>query len=516
MIQHVQSGRPDTGRPGPLLVVEDAVKDYPGQRALDRMSFTLMPGEVHALLGENGAGKSTLIKAVSGAIGLDEGTVVICGNDLSTEGSPEAAIAAGLSVVYQHGNLVPNLTITENVLLATGLPRRAGMFVDMRRASDRVRGLLERVGLDLDPSTAVAQIGPHQAAMVAIAKALAADARIIILDEPTSALLPAEVEVLFAQMRRLAGEGIGFVFVTHRLNEVSLISDRITVMRDGRSVGTWAAHELDHDSLVDQLVGPEKALAEAHTFSAANHGDVVLDVHCLRGMTLRGIDLQVRSGEVVGVASLPGEGAPEVIEALFGLTRSQGEVTVLGRRARLGSPRAAMASGLALVPRDRLHQSVIPDLSVADNTTLATASDYLSDPVLRFFRRGKAAAAAQRMVDRLRVKTPTLGTPISALSGGNQQKVIIGRWLLHKASVYLLDSPTAAVDVHAKSEIYGFIRAIADQGSAVVFTSTEVEEFARVCDRVIVLSGGQIVDELVGDDISVNSVMRLSFGRKSA
>jgi ABC-type sugar transport system ATPase subunit len=497
-------------------VVQDAVKDYPGQRALDRMSFTLEPGEIHALLGENGAGKSTLIKAVSGAIGLDEGSVTICGQDLSAERTPEAAIAAGLSVVYQHGNLVPTLSITENVLLATGLPRRGGVFVDLRRAGEAVRALLERVGLSVDPSTPVADLGPHQAAMVAIAKALAANARIIILDEPTSALLPAEVDVLFAQMRRLASEGIGFVFVTHRLAEVFQISDRITVMRDGRSVGTWRAGELDHDSLVDHLVGPEKSLAEPHTFSATSAGDVVLQVRGLTGATLHGVDLTVRSGEVLGVASLPGEGAPEVIEALFGLSRCQGEITVHGRRARLGSPRAAMKSGFALVPRDRLHQSVVPELSVADNVTLATTGKYLTDPVLRLVRRGRVSAAAQGMVDRLRVKTPSLATPISSLSGGNQQKVIIGRWLLHSASVYLLDSPTAAVDVHAKSEIYGFIRAIADQGAGVVFASTEVEEFARVCDRVIVLSGGQIVDELVGDDISVNSIMRLSFGRKSA
>ncbi len=511
-----ESGRPVAGRPDPVLVVDGAVKDYPGQRALDHMSFDVLPGEVHALLGENGAGKSTLIKAVSGAISLDEGTVRVCDEDLSDTRTPERALAAGLSVVYQHGNLVHELSITENVLLATGLPRRFGTFVDYRTAKASVRALLQRVGLDIDPSTVVSELGPHQNAMVAIAKALAADARVIILDEPTSALLPAEVDLLFAQMRRLAAEGIGFVFVTHRLNEVFKIADRITVMRDGRSVGTWEGDELDHDSLVDQLVGPEKSLAQPAAGHSGQEGAVVLEVTDFRAALLNGVSLQARGGEVLGIASLPGEGASEIIEALFGLTRSEGTVTVRGRRAHLRSPRSAMASGFALVPRDRLKHAVIPELSVADNATLTVTGQFLSDPVLRIVRRRKVAAAASSVVERLRIKTPSVSSPLSALSGGNQQKVIIGRWLLHQADVYLLDSPTAAVDVHAKSEIYGFIRQIADAGSAVIFTSTEVEEFARVCDRVIVLAGGPVVGELARDEISVNAIMRMSFGRKSA
>jgi ABC-type sugar transport system ATPase subunit len=494
--------------------VEGAVKDFPGQRALDGMTFDVRMGEIHALLGENGAGKSTLIKAISGAISLDAGRVVVCGTTLANDHSPDEAITAGLSVVYQHGNLVPTISITENVLLTQGLPRSGG-FVNMRAAHARTRALLDRVGLSLDPRTPVSELSPHQSALVAIAKALAANAQLIILDEPTSALLPAEVDLMFGQMRKLAEEGIGFVFVTHRLAEVFKICDRITVMRDGRLVGTWPTGDLDHDALVDHLVGPEKSLAEQVHSGSAAPGAPVLEVTGLRGSTLKGVSFQVREREIVGVASLPGEGAPEVIEALYGLSRSAGDVRVRGRQAKLGSPSAAIESGFALVPRDRLHQSIVPDLSVADNALLAASSSYVTDPVFRFVKRKAASRAAAGVVEQLRVKTPSLNVPISSLSGGNQQKVIIGRWLLHKADVYLLDSPTAAVDVHAKSEIYGFIRGIADSGAAVIFTSTEVEEFARVCDRVIVLSDGLIQGELVGEDISVPSIMRLSFGRKT-
>lgn len=508
------SGRLVDGRPDTLLTVVGAVKDYPGQRALDHMNFDLVVGEVHALLGENGAGKSTLIKAISGATDLNSGSVKICDREFSESHTPEEAISAGLSVVYQTGNLVPDLSIVENVLLSTGLPRNWGPFIDRRAARERVRGLLHRVGLDVSPERTVSELGPHQSAMVSIAKALAADARVIVLDEPTTALLPAEVDVLFAQMRRLASEGIGFVFVTHRLGEVFRIADRITVMRDGRLIGTWLPDELDHDSLVDHLVGPDKAMVIGR--KEVTVGGPVLSVTGLESSVLKGIDLEVREGEVLGVASLPGEGAPEVMEALFGLTPSSGEVRIRGRVAKLTSPRAAIKSGFALVPRDRLAQAVVPELSVADNTTLAVTGDFITDPIFRFFRRRRALAAARSMTEQLRVKTPSLQTPMATLSGGNQQKVIIGRWLLRRADVYLLDSPTSAVDVHAKSEIYGFVRTIAEQGAAVVFTSTEVEEFARVCDRVVVLSGGRIFGELIGEDITVNAVMKMSFGRKNA
>lgn len=504
-----------TSRPGPLLRVRDAVKDYPGTRALDHMDFSLQPGEVHALLGENGAGKSTLIKALAGALQLTSGTVEVDGAEVDIR-NPQRAQALGISVVHQHGNLIPELSVTENVLMVEGLGRRAGVLVNWRKAHRRTLLLLDRVGLpDLDPHREVASLGPHEQAMVAVAKALASNARVIILDEPTTALLPAEVDVLFAQMRKLAAEGIGFVFVTHRLHEVFKVCDRITVMRDGALVGTWQADELDHDSLVDQLVGAEKSISHEAFRADGEPGEVVLSVRGLSGDVLRGLDFEARAGEVVGIASLPGEGAEQVLESLYGLLKAKGEVSVKGRVKRIRTPQQAVAAGMALVPRDRLAQGLVSDLSIRENATLATTRSYISDPVLRWMRKGRERRDVAEVMSRLSLKSGGLESEVRTLSGGNAQKVVIGRWLLRNASVYLLDSPTAAVDVHTKSEIYALARSLSDHGAAVIFTSTELEEFVRVCDRVLVLHGGELVGELSGEQNTVNSIMRLSFGRKS-
>ena len=517
MVNTVQPGREAVAsRAGgtPLLEVRQAVKDYPGQRALDRMDFALRAGEVHALLGENGAGKSTLIKSVAGAIPLTSGSILVDGVEVDVR-NPQRAQALGVSVVHQHGNLVPDLSVTENVLMVEGLGRRAGVLVDWRRAHRRVRDLLVRVGLpDLDPRREVSTLGAHQSAMVAVAKALASNARVIILDEPTTALLPGEVDTLFEQMRRLAGGGIGFVFVTHRLGEVFKVCDRITVMRDGRLVGTWEATELDHDGLVNELVGPEKSITQDAYTGGSTTGDVVLAVRDLRGSVLQGLSFDARAGEVVGVASLPGEGAGEVVESLYGIARCAGEIVIDGVRRRIRSPEQAVAAGIGLVPRDRLRQGLVPDMSVRENATLASTRSFLSDPVLRLMRRRRERTEVGTVMGRLNLKTSGLEAEVRTLSGGNQQKVVIGRWLLRKARVYLLDSPTAAVDVHTKAEIYALARQLADDGAAVVFTSTELEEFTRVCDRVLVLHDGAIVGELAGEENSVNTIMRLSFGRK--
>ncbi|HEU5037975.1 MAG TPA: sugar ABC transporter ATP-binding protein [Nocardioides sp.] len=516
MTNTVQPGRESASRPGtaPLLEVRQAVKDYPGMRALDHMDFALRAGEVHALLGENGAGKSTLIKAVAGVIPLTSGSIVVDGTEADMR-NPQRAQGLGVSVVHQHGNLVPDLSVAENVLMVEGLGRRAGVLVNWRAAYRRTRELLERVGLpELDPRREVSTLGAHESAMVAVAKALASNARVIILDEPTTALLPAEVDTLFGQMRRLAAEGIGFVFVTHRLGEVFKVCDRITVMRDGRLVGTWDTDELDHDSLVNQLVGPEKTIAQdAFAGGGSPPGDVVLEVKELHGDVLRGLSFEARAGEVVGIASLPGEGAGEVVESLYGLTKCAGEVVIDGKRRRIRSPEGAVAAGIGLVPRDRLRQGLVADMTVRENATLASTRSFATDPVLRLMRRGRERAEVGAVMQRLNLKSSGLEAEVRTLSGGNQQKVVIGRWLLRKARVYLLDSPTAAVDVHTKAEIYALARQLADDGAAVVFTSTELEEFPRVCDRVLVLHDGAVVGELAGDDNTVNSIMRLSFGR---
>lgn len=504
-----------SSRPGPLLRVRDAVKDYPGTRALDHMDFSLQPGEVHALLGENGAGKSTLIKALAGALQLTSGTVEVDGSEVDIR-NPQRAQALGISVVHQHGNLIPELSVTENVLMVEGLGRRAGVLVNWRKAHRRALQLLDRVGLpDLDPHREVASLGPHEQAMVAVAKALASHARVIILDEPTTALLPAEVDVLFAQMRKLAAEGIGFVFVTHRLHEVFKVCDRITVMRDGALVGTWQADELDHDSLVEHLVGAEKSISHEAFRADCEPGEVVLSVRGLSGEVLRGAGLRgpYRRGRRYRQPAGGGRRAGDRVA----LRPGQGE----GRGQRQGSaqedphPPAGGRGGHGARAEDRLAQGLVSDLSVRENVTLATTRSYVSDPILRWMRKGRERRDVSEVMSRLSLKSGGLESEVRTLSGGNAQKVVIGRWLLRQASVYLLDSPTAAVDVHTKSEIYALARSLSDHGAAVIFTSTELEEFVRVCDRVLVLHGGELVGELSGEQNTVNSIMRLSFGRKS-
>lgn len=498
----------------PLLQINGAVKDYPGQRALDGMNFELRAGEIHALLGENGAGKSTLIKAISGAIALTAGQIAVDGED-ATIRSPQDSQNLGICVVHQHGNLIGNLSVLENVLLSEGLLTRAGVFVNWKRSAARVRELLDNVGLtEVDVKAEVSTLSPHQVAMVAIAKAQASNARIIILDEPTSALQAEEVDILFARMRALADGGMGLVFVTHRLSEVFRLTDRITVMRDGRHVGTWKTDELTHDSLVDQLVGPERAaVSRIEVERGGVRDEILFEASGLRNSVLQGVDFSIRSGEVLGIASLPGEGAEEVIEALYGLRKCEGSMTIRGVKRALESPRDAVRNGLALVPRDRLRHGLISDMSVRENASLASTSQFITDPVFRFIRRRKEGAAVRETTKKLSLKSDGLETSVRTLSGGNQQKVVIARWILRGASVYLLDSPTNAVDVHTKTEIYGLARELARQDAAVIFTSTETEEFVRLCDRVLVMHNGEIAGELEGEAITVNHIMRLSFGR---
>jgi ABC-type sugar transport system ATPase subunit len=511
-MKNTELGRADKARPGTLLSVIGAVKDYSGQRALDHMDFELRAGEIHALLGENGAGKSTLIKAIGGAVSLTSGAIEVSGTPVVIR-SPQQAHELGISIVHQHGNLVPELSVVENVLMAGGLVRRGKLFVNWDASRAQVRELLDRVGLsDVDPRTEVDELGPHQVAMVAIAKAIANDAKIIILDEPTSALQPEEVEIVFGHMRRLAAEGIGFVFVTHRLSEVFKVSDRITVMRDGRLVGTWQTLEFTHDSLVDQLVGPEASVVDVVRTPVLLSGEPLLDVIDLRGDVLRGVNLQVRAGEVVGIASLPGEGAGELIESLYGMRRSTGAVHIAGRKRPPRSPREAIAAGFALVPKERHRQAIVADFSVRENVTLASTGTFVTDPILRLMRRGKEKARTSVVTERLSLKSSGLEAQVGTLSGGNQQKVVLGRWLLRGASIYLMDSPTAAVDVQTKSEIYALARELALDGAAVIFTSTEIEEFVRVCDRVLVLYNGEVIGELAGEANSVSAIMRLAFG----
>jgi ABC-type sugar transport system ATPase subunit len=508
-------GSPGSG--SPVLTVHDVIKDYDGQRALDCMDLEVRAGEVHALLGENGAGKSTLIKAVAGVIPYESGSVRVAGEPLAPS-DPQASRHAGVAVVHQHGNLVPALSVGENLLLGEGFPRRTGVLLDRRRMDGETRGMLEQVGLaHISPRTLASDLKPHEAGMLAVAKALRTHAKLIVLDEPTTAFTPHEVEVLFERLRSLKQEGTAFIYVSHRLAEVLEISDRITVMREGRRIGTWDRGDLTHDELVDHLVGDER-LAHKHADDqqarSVARGAPVVEIRGLRSPTLRGVDVTVHEHEVLGLAGLPGSGAAEVLNVLFGLVpREGGDVELDGKPVKVHDPVGAREAGFALIPKDRHAQAVLPGQSVRENVTIASTGAFRADPVVRWMKRGAERAKTKELVSQLTIKTRGGEQDISSLSGGNQQKVVLARWLTRGSRVFLFDDPCAGVDIQSKKEIYDLIGDLAAEGHGVVVTSTELEELVRACHRVVVLFEGEVVGELVGDQITEQSILRLSFGR---
>lgn len=503
----------DAAPPGdlPVLEVHGIVKDFPGTRALDNVDLVVRPGEIHALLGENGAGKSTIIKCIVGAHPPSAGSIRIAGREVSFAG-PHDAQAAGIETVHQHSNLIPSLSVEENLWLGEPLPRIAGVLVNWPAVRARARQALQAVGLDVAPDRLCADLRPDQLAMVAIARAVARRARLVILDEPTAALLPHEVDTLFAQMRRLAGQGTAFLYVSHRLSEVFAIADRVTVLRDGRNAGTFDRAGMDPRAVIAAIVGSDKPVSR-RALPVDPASPVLLSVAGLCGARVREAGFELRRGEVLGIAGLPGSGADETIDLLFGRNRAHGgSIAVDGRPLRLRSPADAIAAGIALVPKDRLAEAVIHGHSVRENISLPALRRFLHDPVARFVNRRAEDRAARAVVSRMNVRTPGIETPIESLSGGNQQKAVLGRWLTLDARVFLLNSPTAAVDVGAKAEIYDLIRALAADGAGIVFSSTEVEEFPTVCARVLVFCNGRIAGELTGADVTEANIMTIAAG----
>jgi ABC-type sugar transport system ATPase subunit len=495
-----------------FLKVEGLTKQFPGTRALDCVNLTLHRGEIHALLGENGAGKSTLIRQICGASQPTSGRILVEGSEVALS-SPQAAAALGIAVVHQHLNLVPQLSVCENLLLAETLPRHAGLFVNWQEAYRRASRLLKRVGLNIDPRVEVGSLRSDESAMVAIAKAIGTNAKLIILDEPTTALLPTEVSILFGHMRRLAAEGHAFLYVSHRLAEVFDIADRASVLRDGRNAGEWTRAQMSRRAIIDAIVGAKKSWNdEVPQFGLAN-GAIALRANKLSGGRVRELSCEVRAHEILGIAGLPGSGAEEAFDLLYGRRpMTGGALEIAGHEVTLRSPRDAKRAGLALVPKDRLTESLLPGASIRENISLPNLGKYLADPLIRFVRRSKERSATEEIARSLSVRTPSIEASINSLSGGNQQKAVLGRWLASGAKIFLLNSPTAAIDVGAKGEIYALIRRIAADGAAVIFTSTEVEEFARICHRVIVFREGYVAGELVGKDATEVNILHLATG----
>jgi ribose transport system ATP-binding protein len=486
-----------------LLRIEGIRKTFPGVVALDSVDFDLRRGEVHVLLGENGAGKSTLIKMLSGAYRPDSGRVLVDGTETRIHGAQDAE-RLGIATIYQEFNLVPDLSVAENIFLGRQ-PRRFGLL-DRKRMNADAAELLARVGVDVDPRAQIRELGIARLQMVEIAKALSLDARVLIMDEPTAVLTTEEVDKLFGIVRKLREDGVGIVFITHHLEEIAALGDRVTVLRDGRSVDQVPA-STPEDELVRLMVG--RSIEQQYPRERAEAGAPLLKVRGLtRAGTFHDIDFEVRAGEVVGIAGLVGAGRTEVVRALFGADPyDSGTVEVQGSPLRPHDVNAAMDAGIGLVPEDRKGQGLVLDASVQENLGLVTLGRATR---AGFVDRAGQRKAADRISGQLKVRMAGLHQHVRTLSGGNQQKVVIGKWLLADTKVLILDEPTRGIDVGAKVEIYQLINELTASGHAVLMISSDLPEVLGMSDRVLVMSQGRIAGELAAQEATQDAVMALA------
>lgn len=498
--------------PAELLEVVAICKRFPGVCALDRVCLSLLPGEVLAVIGENGAGKSTLMKLLAGIQQPDEGEIRIDGQSVEIENVRDAA-RLGIALIHQELNLADNLDVGANLFLGRE-PNRGG-WLNRREIDARSKTLLAQVGLNVSPRTKVATLSVGQQQLVEIAKALAQNARILIMDEPTSSLSQHESEKLFLVIDELRRRGVSVVYISHRLNEVKQLADRVLILRDGRNAGELRGAEITHQAMVRAMVGRD--LSQFYAHQPHHPGETVLAVERLRTQRYprQEISFQLSAGEIVGVAGLVGAGRSELLMTLFGITPAVGgSISISGHEVALHSPRAAIESGLALIPEDRKLQGLVLSMSVEQNISL---------PNLRrqkrwagFIDRRLEKTTAEEMKDQLRIKTPHTQQIVQYLSGGNQQKVVIGKWLPQTPRVLLLDEPTRGIDIGAKHEIYRLMESLAGRGVAVLFVSSEMEEVIGMSDRVLVMHEGQLTGELARNELSEEAIMQLATGNLPA
>ena len=490
----------------PLLSARGIGKRFPGVIALNSVDFTVRPGEIHALLGENGAGKSTLIKVLTGVHPADSGEITLKGRRISPS-SPAEAEACGISTVYQEVNLVPSLSVAENLTLGRQ-PGRFG-FINWRSTRRHAQQALARLGLQLDVNAELGSLSVALQQMVAIARALDRSARLLILDEPTASLDEKEVADLFAIMRRLRSEGMGIVFVTHFLDQVYAVTDRITVLRNGTLVATSATADLPRLQLVSQMLGrdfSDSATAPASSTAASASKPILAATSLSRPPALHPVNLTLHRGEVLGLAGLLGSGRTELARLLFGVDRhTTGQIQISDTPVRISSPRHAIRHGLAFSSEDRKHEGILPNLSVRENLILALQA---KRGAARALSRAEQEKLCDHYIRALRIKTADAEVPIRNLSGGNQQKVLLARWLATQPAVIILDEPTRGIDVGAKAEIEQLIAKLRADGLAVLFISSELEEIARTSSRVLVLRERRPAGEFTSTQISVPTLMQ--------
>lgn len=500
-----------------LLEMRNIAKSFPGVRALDGVSLDLCPGEVHALVGENGAGKSTLIKILAGVYADYDGHIKIAGDAVRFRSVRESE-NAGIAVVFQELSLVPDLTVGENIFLGRE-PARFGV-VEWNALYSNASRLLRELGVDLDPRTRTGKLGTGEQQLVEIAKALSQNARLLVLDEPTAALTDAEAEGLFAILNKLRDQGIGIIYVSHRLQEVFRLSQRITVLRDGRTVGTGLTSELDEQQVITKMVG--RQVSQVFPVTKRSPGEAVLEVRHLtaadpivRGkLAVNDVSFTVHRGEVVGIAGLMGSGRTELLMSLFGSFPGSvtGETFIDGRPVEIKRPADAIAHGVGFVTEDRKRSGLVLDQTILANITLASLARVSGRFVTN---ESREIAASRPLFEDLGIKATSLFTLAGTLSGGNQQKVVLAKWLVNQARILFLDEPTRGIDVGAKQEIYGMIDRLAQSGLAVVMVSSELPEVLGLCDRILVLYQGRITGEFTRGSASPDAVMACATGHQA-
>ena len=491
----------------PLLAVQGVSKNFSGVQALADVDLTLLPGERLAVIGENGAGKSTLMKILAGVLPSDRGRIRLRGRPIEIR-SVKDALEHGIALIHQELNLAPNLDLGANIFL--GREPRRRLLIDRSRIRRQSVRYLEMVGLDLSPGRLVNSLSIGQQQLVEIAKALAVDARILIMDEPTSSLSQHETLRLFEVIRDLKGRGVSVIYISHRLGEVQNLADRVEVLRDGENAGALEREEISHDRMVRLMVGRD--ISQFYHHLDRQPGPPILEVEelCTGAYAKNPLSFHVRGGEIVGVAGLVGAGRTGVLQTLFGINPPlSGRIEVSGKPLRPGRPLEAIRAGIALVPEDRKKQALILDMALRVNLSLVRLR---RDQRFGFLDRGREADLVDQTIGRLSIRCQGSEQPVKYLSGGNQQKVVLGRWLAMDPSVLLLDEPTRGVDVGSKEEIYRLIEQLAARGVAVLFVSSEMEEILGLPDRVLVMHQGSITGELARDELSEERIMELATG----
>ena len=492
-----------------LLKAENISKAFPGVQALDNINFDLYEGEVHVLIGENGAGKSTLMKIIAGAYHPDAGTLTISGKAVDFH-NPQDAQAAGVGIIYQEFNLIPHMNVAQNMYMGR-FPKRGGLLINHKILHENASKFLHSLGLKIDTNSVCADLGTGQQQMVEVAKALTMESKILIMDEPTSALTDREIDHLFKMIETLKKKGIGIIYISHRLEEVRIVGDRVTVLRDGKYIGTKKITNVEISELVKMMVGRNVKSMYAQAKSSDTFGEVALKVEDLvSGTKIKGVSLDVRVGEIVGLAGLVGAGRTELARAIFGADQyDSGKVIIFGHEEKPDNPSDMVALGMGLIPEDRKGQGLCLILPTSENIVLANLKELFGS---FFLDLGKEKQVSQKYIKDLTIATPSHKRIVQFLSGGTQQKVVLAKWLCTNSRIFIFDEPTRGIDVGAKAEIHGLMRELVKNGAAILMISSELPEILGMSDRIFVMHEGSIVAQLGCEEATQETVIAYAMG----